>query len=91
MTARSSSRRTLVCRCESTPIQYIEAFREDAARLGLEPVEETPRATDEANLAAMTEMIQALERNGHTLSKRRVGLFQDLELAAIRAPRAPRS
>ena len=46
--------------------QYIEAFREDAARLGLEPVEETPRATDEANLAAMTEMIQALERNGHT-------------------------
>ncbi len=46
--------------------QYITAFREDATRLGLESVEETPRATDEANLAAMTEMIQALERNGHT-------------------------
>ena len=46
--------------------QYIEAFREDADALGLEPVEESPRATDEANLRAMTEMIQALEANGHT-------------------------
>src|SRR5580765_9046909 len=26
--------------------QYIDAFREDAVALGLEPVEETPRATD---------------------------------------------
>ena len=46
--------------------RYIEAFREDAAALGLEPVEENPRATDEANLRAMGEMIAALERNGHT-------------------------
>ena len=30
--------------------QYIQAFREDAAVLGIEPVEETPRATDDANL-----------------------------------------
>src|ERR687883_954020 len=36
--------------------QYIEAFREDARALGLEPVEETPRATDEANLRAMAAM-----------------------------------
>ena len=26
--------------------RYVEAFREDARRLGIEPVEETPRATD---------------------------------------------
>ena len=46
--------------------QYIEAFREDARTLGLEEAEETPRATDEANLRAMTDVISALERNGHT-------------------------
>ena len=46
--------------------QWIEAFREDAARLGIETPEAMPRATDEPNLRAMTEMIAALERNGHT-------------------------
>jgi cysteinyl-tRNA synthetase len=46
--------------------QWIRAFREDAQQLGLEMPEETPRATDEANLRAMSDMIQALERNGHT-------------------------
>jgi cysteinyl-tRNA synthetase len=46
--------------------RYIAAFREDATALGLEPVEENPRATDEANLRAMVEMIQALEARGHT-------------------------
>jgi len=46
--------------------RWIRAFREDAAALGLETPEETPRATDEANLRAMSEMILALERNGHT-------------------------
>jgi len=46
--------------------QYVEAFREDAAALGLEPVEETPRATDEANLEAMAGLVHALEKNGHT-------------------------
>ena len=46
--------------------QYIAAFREDADALGLEPVEETPRATDEDNLRSMVEMIQALDANGHT-------------------------
>jgi cysteinyl-tRNA synthetase len=46
--------------------QFIEAFREDAARLGIEPVEDTPRATDEANLEAMARMIRQLEANGHT-------------------------
>ena len=37
--------------------RYITAFREDAAALGLEPVEENPRATDEANLRAMCEIV----------------------------------
>jgi cysteinyl-tRNA synthetase len=46
--------------------RFIAAFREDAATLGLEPVEENPRATDDANLQAMCDMIAALERNGHT-------------------------
>jgi cysteinyl-tRNA synthetase len=46
--------------------RFIAAFVEDAAALGLEPVEETPRATDEANLRAMTGMIAALQQRGHT-------------------------
>ncbi len=46
--------------------QYIAAFREDARALGLEEVEETPRATDEANLRAMADLIAALRKNGHT-------------------------
>jgi len=46
--------------------QYIAMFREDTAALGLEPVEESPRATDEANLTAMAALIKALDANGHT-------------------------
>ena len=46
--------------------QYIAAFREDARALGLEEVEETPRATDEANLRAMAKLIAALDEHGHT-------------------------
>jgi cysteinyl-tRNA synthetase len=46
--------------------QYVDAFREDAAALGLQTPEETPRATDEANLEAMANLVHALERNGHT-------------------------
>src|SRR5690242_3763601 len=45
--------------------QYIAAFLEDARVLGLEPVEQTPRATDEANVKAMGELVAALDRNGH--------------------------
>src|SRR5678815_5012792 len=41
--------------------QYIEMFREDCRALGLEPVEETPRATDEANLKAMADLVSALD------------------------------
>ncbi|MEO8481282.1 MAG: cysteine--tRNA ligase [Acidobacteriota bacterium] len=46
--------------------RYIAAFREDAAAMGLEPVEETPRATDEANMQAMADMVKQLEARGHT-------------------------
>src|SRR5437763_4932840 len=46
--------------------QYIAMFREDARALGLEQVEETPRATDEANIGAMADLVRALEQNGHT-------------------------
>ena len=45
---------------------YIAMFREDAQALGLEEVEERPRATDDANLRAMADLIRALERRGHT-------------------------
>ena len=46
--------------------QWIAAFREDAAALGLEPVEETPRATDPENLQWMGKVVKALEERGHT-------------------------
>jgi cysteinyl-tRNA synthetase len=46
--------------------QFITAFQDDSRALGLEPVEETPRATDEANIKAMAALIAALTRNGHT-------------------------
>jgi cysteinyl-tRNA synthetase len=49
--------------------QWIRAFREDAARLGIETPEELPRATDPENMTAMCDMIHALDRNGHTYNR----------------------
>src|SRR4029078_11381976 len=46
--------------------QFVAAFRDDARALGLEEVEESPRATDEVNLRAMADLVAALDRNGHT-------------------------
>ena len=46
--------------------QWIDRFRDDSSQLGIEQVEEMPRATDDANMQAMGEMILALEQNGHT-------------------------
>jgi cysteinyl-tRNA synthetase len=46
--------------------RWIAAFLEDTRALGLESVEERPRATDEANLEAMTGIIDSLEKAGHT-------------------------
>jgi cysteinyl-tRNA synthetase len=45
---------------------WIALFREDMATIGVETPEETPRATDEANLKAMGDLIGTLERLGHT-------------------------
>jgi cysteinyl-tRNA synthetase len=44
--------------------QYIDAFEQDSAALGLETVEFAPRATD--HIQAMADMIHALEARGHT-------------------------
>jgi cysteinyl-tRNA synthetase len=49
--------------------QWIRAFREDNEQLGIEVPEETPRATDAANLRAMGDLIAALGRNGHTYTR----------------------
>jgi cysteinyl-tRNA synthetase len=46
--------------------QYIAAFHEDARVLGLEPVEQMPRATERENIQAMADLVAALDRNGHT-------------------------
>jgi cysteinyl-tRNA synthetase len=46
--------------------RFIAAFREDAAAVGLEPAEESPRATDDGNLRAMVDMIRQLQERGHT-------------------------
>jgi cysteinyl-tRNA synthetase len=49
--------------------QWIDAFKSDAGLLGLEPPEESPRATDDENMRAMCDMILALEQNGHTYNR----------------------
>jgi cysteinyl-tRNA synthetase len=49
--------------------QWIASFRADADALGLETPEETPRATDDANMQAMGDLIRALEGNGHTYTR----------------------
>jgi cysteinyl-tRNA synthetase len=46
--------------------QWIEAFLEDSRALGLEDVEERPRATDQDNLESMAQLVRALTQNGHT-------------------------
>ncbi len=45
---------------------FIRAFLDDARALGLEEVEERPRATEEANLRAMNAVVASLEARGHT-------------------------
>jgi cysteinyl-tRNA synthetase len=46
--------------------QFIAAYHEDARSLGLEDVEEMPRATDERNLKAMADLIRSLDAKGLT-------------------------
>jgi cysteinyl-tRNA synthetase len=49
--------------------EWVNAFRSDAELLGIETPEHTPRATDDANMQAMCDMVMALERNGHTYKR----------------------
>ena len=46
--------------------EWVNAFRSDADLLGIETPEHSPRATDDANMQAMCDMVLALEKNGHT-------------------------
>jgi cysteinyl-tRNA synthetase len=46
--------------------QYVDAFLQDSVALGLEDIEERPRATDQENLDEMAKLVRALEANGHT-------------------------
>jgi cysteinyl-tRNA synthetase len=46
--------------------QFIDAFLQDSKVMGLEAVEEMPRATDQENLKAMADLIARLTANGHT-------------------------
>src|ERR1700749_3215404 len=46
--------------------QYIAMFLDDAKALGLETVEENPRANDPENIQAMAQLIEQLKANGHT-------------------------
>ena len=71
--------------------QYIAAFREDARALGLEQVEENPRATDEANIAGDGRADRARSSRTVTPTQRRLDLLQDLDAARLRQAGAPRS
>src|SRR4030095_3221630 len=62
--------------------KYITAFREAAAALGIEPVEDTPRATDDANLKAMADMINALDQRGHTYKSDGSNYFKSRQRAS---------
>ena len=70
--------------------RYIEAFREDAASLGLEPVEDYPRATDEANLQGDGRCREGTGGTRAHLPERRVNLFQDRHATRLRQARPTR-
>ena len=55
--------------------RFIAAFREDAAALGLEPVEDNPRATDDENLRAMAEHDRGARAARAHLPQRRLDLL----------------
>ena len=65
--------------------QYIAAFREDARALGLEEVEENPRATDEAEPARDGRPGRRAREARPHLPQRRLDLLQDLDAARATA------
>ena len=74
-----------------TPISTSPRSARTRARSGSKTVEENPRATDDANLRAMADLIRALDAERPHLRQRRVDLLQDLDAARLRAAGAPRS
>ena len=67
--------------------QWIDAFLQDARALGLEDVEERPRATDKENLDAMGKLCTGARGERSHVHERRLGLFQNFDAAAIWASR----
>ena len=71
--------------------RYIAAFREDAAALGLETVEEQPaRHRQREHHGDGRDDRRAREARPH-LSERRIDLLQDLDVSRVRQARAARS
>ena len=65
--------------------QYIRRSARTRARSASSRSRRTPRATDEANLEAMADMIAALEQQRPHLPQRRLDLLQDLDDARATA------
>ena len=74
-----------------TPTSSSPRSCEDARALGLEEVEESPRATDEANLRGDGGSRQRAHPERPHLRQRRVDLFQDLDDARLWPAGAARS
>ena len=64
--------------------QYIAAFQEDARALGLEQVEENPRATDEANLRAKPRRTYGRQS---WPQRRKAGRWNGFDLPGTSVPR----
>ena len=75
----------------ATPTSTSRRSARTRAALGLEPVEETPRATDEANLRAMARPDHGARAQRPHLRQRRLDLLQDLDAARLRQAGASRS
>jgi cysteinyl-tRNA synthetase len=63
--------------------RYIEAYLEDAAAIGLEPVEENPRATTRPTCARWSRWSSARERGAH-LHVGRIDLLPHRDAARVR-------
>ncbi len=71
--------------------EWVNAFRSDAEQLGIETPEHTPRATDDANMQAMCDMIARARAERPYLPARRIDLLQDRLPADLRTSGAARS
>ncbi len=71
--------------------QWIRAFRDDAAQLGIETPEEMPRATDPENLRRHVRDDPRARAQRPHLQSRRLGVLQDRLAADLRTAGAARS